>query len=127
LCTFIFCMRRIVICVMVTNMGANIFCQISFFIYLSLTQLCYITIVKPYRHPKQNTVELLNETFIWLTSYFNFIWPSYSSDPLVHYISGWVYIYLVLAAVIINFALIGYNLIFQLRIRYNYYTKQRKS
>ena len=50
---------------------------------------------RPYLQWEQNSLQLLNETFILLASYFNLLYTDYLPDRGVRYLLGWVNISLI--------------------------------
>ena len=73
--------------------------------------MIYTGYMRPYETRLANNLELVNETFIILCSYFLIIFSAFLSDAEVRYKSGWVLIGLVAILLALNMAVIVFRFI----------------
>ena len=71
--------------------------------------MIYTGYMRPYETRLANNLELVNETFIILCSYFLVIFSAFLSDAEARYISGWYLVGLVVFLVILNLAAIQFK------------------
>ena len=73
--------------------------------------MIYTGHMRPYVTRLANNLELVNETFIILCSYFLIIFSAFLSDAEAKYNSGWVLVELVVILLALNMAVIVFKFI----------------
>jgi hypothetical protein len=78
------------------------FYQVFAIVFLTLGQLLYIIIVKPFESPKLNFLEGFNEVVILVCTYHLFFFMDGNIDSSTKYLAGWSLDLLIIAMFLIN-------------------------
>jgi len=102
----LFLVRRLIVGVTIAFFRTYYFVQLEILMTSSLFCLCFIVLFKPYKTRLNNTVEILNESFVILTVYMIHGFSWFVPNRQVRYNIGWGYISVVGLVFILNLLVI---------------------
>ena len=96
-----FLIRRFLLGLTLVMLDKSFF-QVFAIVFLTLGQLLYIIIVKPFEIPKLNFLEGFNEFVILVCTYHLFFFMDGNIDSSTKYLAGWSLDLLIIAMFLIN-------------------------
>lgn len=121
--TPLFLVRRLLFAMIVVTVKENALLQIYTTMHVSLVLVYFYAVVWPMNDTVNNVLQLLNEIFFLLCSYFLLAFTEYTVDPVERHDIGTAFLALLAVNVVANVALIAYNFVKQARD----YCEERKA
>jgi hypothetical protein len=108
--TALFCIRRLILSFTTIFGNEIIWVNILAYMVLSIVTIAFYIHYKPMISPALNKIELFNECFIYICSYFFLIYSDWFEDIEFRYDIGFGHMYCLIASVIVNLGFIGYEM-----------------
>jgi hypothetical protein len=113
--TCMFCIKRFIIGFSTIFANHVVWINMVAYMVLSLATIAFFIRFKPMNSTALNKIELFNESFIYISSFFFLIYSDWFDDIEMRYDIGFVHMYLLIAAIIINLGFIGYEMYKQIK------------
>ena len=85
---------------------------------ISLVSICWLAHERPYDERYKNNLEIANEYFVLVLSYFGFLFTDYVPNPVIRYKFGYVYIALLAFGLLMNLGtMVTFSIFNWLRLR----------
>ena len=105
---FVFMMRRLIYAGILVYWSERNYFQIQTIIFKCSLIMIFTGYMRPFNRRLANNIELINDAFIVVCSYFLIIFSPLVSDAQTRYISGWPIIGLIGVLISINLSVITY-------------------
>ena len=125
--TTLFLVRRFIIGVSIAFLRDYYFMQLEILLISSLFCLCFTVLTMPYKSRLNNIVEVFNETMVITTVYIMHGFSYFIPSSAIRYKVGWVYIYIVVAVFLANFAVIIQKVLFVIVSAIKSYRAKKKA
>ena len=124
--TTYFCLRRLVFALVITQFSDAIVFQVLVADFAILAMLGFYLCVRPMKDTLNNAVQIFNEVAIILLLQFMFLLSEFTEDPVVRHDYGYIFLYYVLALIIINVLVLITSLVIQGRLAFRRYVYRKR-
>jgi len=96
------------------------------FLTLSLLTLCYVIRVRPFVEKKDNIIEMVNESTVWIATNICFCFINPANKPYFIEVMGYVFVTVCAINIIFNLAIVVIDTIYVIKNSYQAYKAERE-
>ena len=105
--TYLQCIKRAILAYTTLVFPQMMMLNITAYMTLQLMTIKLFSSSKPMKSKSMNNIEIMNEVFVLMSSYYMILYTSWMEDVGIRYVIGFVHLYKFLVVLVVNFGFIA--------------------